>query len=208
PPDTAEGDGPRQGVARGRLRARRTDGPRRLQRPRRTRGLSRLAGAIDSADRRHLLERPDGDRRAAGGCRRRDPRPPRSVRRRIRRHRRDTLDEPAAHDGRAADRRDCGDGRKCAEESDRGSGQAAAGLLLPPAARAARVDGAAGVTLTAEKCVACRRDAPTVTGAEIAELQPEVPEWELVEIDGVERLRRVFTFDDFAEALEVQDAVA
>ena len=56
--------------------------------------------------------------------------------------------------------------------------------------------------LTAEKCVACRRDAPTVTDAEIAELQPQVPEWELVEVDGIKRLLRVFPFDDFAQALE------
>ena len=52
------------------------------------------------------------------------------------------------------------------------------------------------------RCVACRRDAPTVTEDEIAELSPEVPEWELVELEGIERLRRVFTFPDFAEALE------
>jgi 4a-hydroxytetrahydrobiopterin dehydratase len=63
------------------------------------------------------------------------------------------------------------------------------------------------VTLTAEKCVACRRDAPTVTDAEIAELQPQVPDWEFVEIDGVKRLRRVFAFDDFAQALEFTNAI-
>ena len=63
------------------------------------------------------------------------------------------------------------------------------------------------MTLTAENCVACRRDAPTVTEAEVAELQPQVPEWELVEIDGVNRLRRVFAFDDFAQALEFTNAV-
>ena len=61
--------------------------------------------------------------------------------------------------------------------------------------------------LTAQKCVACRRDAPTVTDAEIAELQPQVPDWELVEIDGIDRLRRVFQFDDFAQALAFTDAV-
>ena len=57
-------------------------------------------------------------------------------------------------------------------------------------------------TLTAERCVACRRDAPTVSEAEIAELRPQIPEWELVELDGVKRLRRVFSFDDFAQALD------
>ncbi len=51
-------------------------------------------------------------------------------------------------------------------------------------------------------CVACRRDAPTATADEIAELQPQVPDWDLVEIDGLKRLRRVFAADDFAQALE------
>ena len=55
--------------------------------------------------------------------------------------------------------------------------------------------------LTQMTCVACRRGAPTVTDAEIAELQPQVADWELVELDGIMRLRRVFTFEDFAQAL-------
>jgi 4a-hydroxytetrahydrobiopterin dehydratase len=58
------------------------------------------------------------------------------------------------------------------------------------------------------KCVACRRDAPTVTDAEIAELHPQVPEWELLEDGGVKKLRRVFTFADFAQALMFTNAVA
>ena len=56
-------------------------------------------------------------------------------------------------------------------------------------------------TLTQMKCVACRRDAPTVTDAEIAEFHRQVSDWEIVELDGVKRLRRVFSVDDFAQAL-------
>ena len=55
--------------------------------------------------------------------------------------------------------------------------------------------------LASEKCVACRRDAPRVTDAEIAALRAEVPDWELVEREGVLRLERVFRFPDFAAAL-------
>lgn len=62
-------------------------------------------------------------------------------------------------------------------------------------------------TLAAMRCVACRRDAPAVTEAEIAELHPHVRDWELVEVDGIKRLRRVFTFDDFAQALEFTERV-
>jgi 4a-hydroxytetrahydrobiopterin dehydratase len=60
-------------------------------------------------------------------------------------------------------------------------------------------------TLAEQKCVACRRDAPTVTDEELAELQPQVPGWELVDLEGIKRLRRVFPFADFAEALEFTD---
>ena len=56
-------------------------------------------------------------------------------------------------------------------------------------------------------CVACRRDAPTVTAEEIAELSPQVPHWELVDVDGVPRLRRAFPFSNFADALAFTNAV-
>jgi 4a-hydroxytetrahydrobiopterin dehydratase len=61
--------------------------------------------------------------------------------------------------------------------------------------------------LTEMHCVACRRDAPTVTDAEIAELHPQVAEWDVAEVDGVKRLRRVFAFDDFSQALEFTNRV-
>jgi 4a-hydroxytetrahydrobiopterin dehydratase len=52
------------------------------------------------------------------------------------------------------------------------------------------------------KCVACRKDAPTVTDAEIDELHAQVADWEIVELDGIKRLTRVFALDDFSQALE------
>jgi 4a-hydroxytetrahydrobiopterin dehydratase len=62
-------------------------------------------------------------------------------------------------------------------------------------------------TLTQMHCVACRRDAPTVTPDEIDELRPQVAEWELVELDGIPRLRRAFEFGDFAQALAFTNTV-
>jgi 4a-hydroxytetrahydrobiopterin dehydratase len=56
-------------------------------------------------------------------------------------------------------------------------------------------------TLSAERCVACRRDSPQVTEAEIAGLRRETPDWHLVERDGIARLERVFDFPSFADAL-------
>jgi 4a-hydroxytetrahydrobiopterin dehydratase len=55
--------------------------------------------------------------------------------------------------------------------------------------------------LAGERCVACRRDAPRVTPADLAELLPAIPDWELREQDGVPRLERTFRFPDFASAL-------
>jgi 4a-hydroxytetrahydrobiopterin dehydratase len=62
-------------------------------------------------------------------------------------------------------------------------------------------------TLTQMKCVACRKDAPTVTDAEIADFHPQVSDWAIVELDGIKRLRRVFSFDDFAQALAFTNKV-
>ena len=61
--------------------------------------------------------------------------------------------------------------------------------------------------LTQMKCVACSKDVPTVTDAEIAQFQPQVAEWEIRELDGIRRLRRIFSFDDFAQALEFTNKV-
>jgi 4a-hydroxytetrahydrobiopterin dehydratase len=62
-------------------------------------------------------------------------------------------------------------------------------------------------TLARQTCVACRRDAPTVTDEEIAELHPQVADWELLEVEGVKRLARVFRFPDFAQALAFTNRV-
>jgi 4a-hydroxytetrahydrobiopterin dehydratase len=62
--------------------------------------------------------------------------------------------------------------------------------------------------LAEQKCVACRSDAPTVTDDEIAELRPQIPDWDLVEEDGIKRLRREFRFDDFVQAMAFTNEVA
>ena len=38
------------------------------------------------------------------------------------------------------------------------------------------------------KCVACRGGEPVLTDGEIAALQPDVPEWQVIEVDGIKRL--------------------
>ena len=57
------------------------------------------------------------------------------------------------------------------------------------------------------KCTACRRGEPTVTDEEIADLQPQVPEWKLIEVDGIKRLERIFKLKDFVSALAFTNEV-
>jgi 4a-hydroxytetrahydrobiopterin dehydratase len=61
--------------------------------------------------------------------------------------------------------------------------------------------------LTRMKCTACRGDEPTLTDAEIEELRPQVPEWQVVGREGIKRLERAFGFENFAQALSFTDRV-
>ncbi len=55
--------------------------------------------------------------------------------------------------------------------------------------------------LLAERCVACRRDAPRVTDEEAAALTPQIPDWTQEERNGVPRLVRTFRVPTFRDAL-------
>ncbi len=51
------------------------------------------------------------------------------------------------------------------------------------------------------KCVACRGGEPPLDDEQIAQFQPQVPEWTVREVDGVKRLERVFKLKNFIEAM-------
>lgn len=61
--------------------------------------------------------------------------------------------------------------------------------------------------LARAKCTACRGDEPTLSDARIEEMRQQVPEWQVIEGDGVKLLERVFRFDDFAQALSFTNSV-
>lgn len=61
--------------------------------------------------------------------------------------------------------------------------------------------------LTQRMCVACRGDLPMLTDAEISQLKPQAPDWQVKEVDGEKRLERVFKFKDFAGALDFANKV-
>jgi 4a-hydroxytetrahydrobiopterin dehydratase len=62
-------------------------------------------------------------------------------------------------------------------------------------------------TLASMNCVPCRGGEPQVTDAELAEYRQQVPEWQVIEVDGERRVQRVFRFDDFGHALAFTNTV-
>ena len=51
--------------------------------------------------------------------------------------------------------------------------------------------------LTTLSCVACSGDEPVASPKEIETLRLQVPEWVILNSDGVGKLERVFDFNDF-----------
>lgn len=62
--------------------------------------------------------------------------------------------------------------------------------------------------LSQEKCAACRQNSPRVTAYEIAKLKPQIPDWNLIEKDGIPRLERTYKFPDFKSAIAFTNRVA
>src|SRR5512146_3191097 len=61
--------------------------------------------------------------------------------------------------------------------------------------------------LAAAKCVSCRGDEPPLTTAEIEDLMVLVPQWRVVERDGIPHLEREFKLKNFAEAMEFTNKI-
>jgi 4a-hydroxytetrahydrobiopterin dehydratase len=61
--------------------------------------------------------------------------------------------------------------------------------------------------LAENRCEACRADAPRLDAAEIAAYGREVPEWRVIERDGIRQLERSFRFRNFVAALEFTNGV-
>lgn len=61
--------------------------------------------------------------------------------------------------------------------------------------------------LTRKTCEPCRAGAPPASEAEISAWRPQIPDWEIVERDGIPRLERVYSFPDFVRALSFTNRV-
>lgn len=63
------------------------------------------------------------------------------------------------------------------------------------------------MNLSEQSCEACRPDSPAVVGAERAAMLEAIEEWQIVREDGVDQLRRRYTFANFVSALAFTNAV-
>jgi 4a-hydroxytetrahydrobiopterin dehydratase len=61
--------------------------------------------------------------------------------------------------------------------------------------------------LTNLQCVPCRGGVPTLSDDKIADLLPQIPKWNLIEQAGIKQLERLFSFRNFAQALEFTNRV-
>ncbi|MGC3875339.1 4a-hydroxytetrahydrobiopterin dehydratase [Halomonas sp. GXIMD04776] len=55
--------------------------------------------------------------------------------------------------------------------------------------------------LSEQSCEACSLDAPKATQEQIEAFRRDIPEWQLVERDGIMQLERTFKFRNFKQAL-------
>ncbi|HOR20178.1 MAG TPA: 4a-hydroxytetrahydrobiopterin dehydratase [Brevefilum sp.] len=61
--------------------------------------------------------------------------------------------------------------------------------------------------LADQNCVQLTKESVALSDSELAELRPQIPEWEFIYVDGVPRLRRTFKFKNFLQALEFTNAI-
>ncbi|MDR9438385.1 MAG: 4a-hydroxytetrahydrobiopterin dehydratase [Halomonas sp.] len=61
--------------------------------------------------------------------------------------------------------------------------------------------------LSEQQCEACSIDAPKVSEAEIEQYRTDIPEWQIVDRDGIMQLERTFKFRNFKQALDFTQRV-
>ena len=62
--------------------------------------------------------------------------------------------------------------------------------------------------LIQQKCVACRADAPRVADDELPDLLKQIPDWQPITNDSVLKLKKVFNFDNYSDAISFTNKIA
>ena len=61
--------------------------------------------------------------------------------------------------------------------------------------------------LSKQNCEACRADAPKISDDDLKMLMPNIPDWNIVVVDGVMQLSREFEFRNFEQAMAFSNRV-
>ena len=61
--------------------------------------------------------------------------------------------------------------------------------------------------LSKQDCEACRADAPKISDEDLKLLMPEIPDWNVIVVDGVMQLAREFGFKNFEQAMVFSNRV-
>ncbi|WP_350559794.1 4a-hydroxytetrahydrobiopterin dehydratase [Psychrobacter sp. CAL346-MNA-CIBAN-0220] len=61
--------------------------------------------------------------------------------------------------------------------------------------------------LSQASCEVCRIGAPTVSDVEASELLKQIPNWSLINVDGVNQLQRKYKFKNFVKAMAFANQV-
>ncbi len=62
--------------------------------------------------------------------------------------------------------------------------------------------------LSQDSCEACRIGAPTVSDAEAKELLSQIPDWSIINVDGIKQLQRQYKFKNFVAAMAFANQLA
>jgi 4a-hydroxytetrahydrobiopterin dehydratase len=62
-------------------------------------------------------------------------------------------------------------------------------------------------SLVKMNCVACRSDSAKISSEEATVLLNDISEWKLIQVDGIDQLRRVFSFKNYQEAVAFTNRV-
>lgn len=62
--------------------------------------------------------------------------------------------------------------------------------------------------LSQDSCEACRIGAPTVDAAEAKALLPQIPNWSMIDVDGIKQLQRQYKFKNFVAAMAFANQLA
>lgn len=63
------------------------------------------------------------------------------------------------------------------------------------------------MSLVEQSCEICDKNSPKVTLAELQVYKKEIPDWRIIELDGILRLERTYTFLNFVKALAFTNKV-